>query len=140
MSSDWAWDQVDKISNDPNTNGLTFVPVILGSDKTTVLVATGTNDYYPLYILIRNVCNNVRHAHYNAVAIIGFLAMPKMCSWSPRCMSHHKDLDAESLHHNCDHTEALVEELLSTNLWDKYGIINDLVISHPSTCRTAFNI
>jgi hypothetical protein len=53
------------------------VPVILGSDKTTVSVATGQNDYYPLYASIGNVRNNVRRAHRNAVAVVGFLAMPK---------------------------------------------------------------
>ena len=53
------------------------MPVILGSDKTTVSVATGQNDYYPLYASIGNVRNNVRRAHRNAVSVIGFLAMPK---------------------------------------------------------------
>jgi hypothetical protein len=53
------------------------VPVILGSDKTTVSVATGQNDYYPLYASIGNVHNNVRRAHRNAVAVVGFLAIPK---------------------------------------------------------------
>ncbi|KAG1743142.1 hypothetical protein EDB19DRAFT_1894810 [Suillus lakei] len=62
---------------DPDTLGSTFVPVILGSDKTTVSVATGVNDYYPLYVSIGNVHNNVRCAHCDAVAIVGFLAMPK---------------------------------------------------------------
>jgi hypothetical protein len=37
----------------------------------------GQNDYYPLYASIGNVHNNVRHAHRNAVAVIGFLAIPK---------------------------------------------------------------
>lgn len=67
----------DIISEDPETLGSTFVPVILGSDKTTVSVATGANDYYPLYASIGSVRNNVRRAHRDAVAIIGFLAMPK---------------------------------------------------------------
>jgi hypothetical protein len=40
-------------------------------------VATGQNDYYPLYASIGNVHNNVRRAHRNAVAVIGFLAIPK---------------------------------------------------------------
>ncbi|KAG1801034.1 uncharacterized protein HD556DRAFT_1503210 [Suillus plorans] len=48
MSDNWAWDQVDEIAKDPHTHGATFVPVILGSDKTTVSVATGQNNYYPL--------------------------------------------------------------------------------------------
>ena len=54
-----------------------LVPIILGSDKTTVSVATGQTDYYPLYLSIGNVRNTVRRAHRNAVALIGFLAMPK---------------------------------------------------------------
>ncbi|KAG1896853.1 uncharacterized protein F5891DRAFT_983081 [Suillus fuscotomentosus] len=48
-------------------------------------------------------------------------------SWCPRCMSHHKNLDAKSLYRNHDHTEALVEEVSSTDLWDEYRIIHDLV-------------
>ena len=51
--------------------------IILGSDKTTVSVATGKNDYYLLYLSIGNICNNVYHAHHNGVVLIGFLAMPK---------------------------------------------------------------
>ncbi|KAG2041499.1 hypothetical protein BDR03DRAFT_932314 [Suillus americanus] len=77
MSGDWAWNQADKIAKDPETHGLTFVPVLLRSDKTTVLVATGQNNYYPLYASIGNVHNNVQCAHHNAVAVVGFLAIPK---------------------------------------------------------------
>ncbi|KAG1831195.1 hypothetical protein DFJ58DRAFT_736700 [Suillus subalutaceus] len=54
-----------------------MTPVVLGSDKTTVSVATGNNKYYPLYVSIGNVCNNVRRAHRDAASIIGFLAIPK---------------------------------------------------------------
>ncbi|KAG2133730.1 hypothetical protein DEU56DRAFT_757071 [Suillus clintonianus] len=70
MSGDWAWQQAvqDEIAQDPQTHG---------SDKTTVSVATGQNDYYPLYLSIRNVHNNVRRAHRNALALVGFLAIPK---------------------------------------------------------------
>ncbi|KAG2029774.1 hypothetical protein BDR03DRAFT_936783 [Suillus americanus] len=77
MSGDWAWNQADIICEVLDTLSSTFMPVILGSDKTTVSVATGANDYYPLYVLIGNVRNNVRCAHRDAVAIVGFLAMPK---------------------------------------------------------------
>ncbi|KAF9218585.1 hypothetical protein BS17DRAFT_687640, partial [Gyrodon lividus] len=51
--------------------------IILGSDKTTVSVATGQNHYYPLYLSVGNVCNNVRHAHHNAVVLVSFLAIAK---------------------------------------------------------------
>ena len=54
-----------------------FVPIILGSDKTTVSVATGQNDFYPLYASLGNIHNSVRRAHRNAVSLIGFLSIPK---------------------------------------------------------------
>lgn len=65
------------ISEDPLTHGSMFVPIILGSDKTTVSVATGQNDYYPLYLSIGNVQNHMRRAHKNALVVIGFLPIPK---------------------------------------------------------------
>ncbi|KAF8324638.1 hypothetical protein F5887DRAFT_1063400 [Amanita rubescens] len=77
MSANWAWKQADAIAEDPSTHGSMFVPVILGSDKTTVSVATGQNEYYPLYISIGNVQNSVRRAHKNAVSLLAFLAIPK---------------------------------------------------------------
>ncbi|KAF9245053.1 hypothetical protein BU15DRAFT_71398 [Melanogaster broomeanus] len=77
MSGEWAWQQADVISEDEHTDGSTFVPIILGSDKTTMSVATGNNEYYPLYLSIGNVRNNVRRAHRDALVLIGFLAIPK---------------------------------------------------------------
>ncbi|KIJ58700.1 hypothetical protein HYDPIDRAFT_33914 [Hydnomerulius pinastri MD-312] len=79
MSGDWAWQQADEIAKDAATHGSTFVPVILGSDKTTVSVGTSHNEYYPLYASVGNVRNNVRRAHRDAVVLIGFLAIPKTC-------------------------------------------------------------
>lgn len=58
-----------------------YVPIILGSDKTTVSVATGNIEYHPLYLSIGTVHNNVRRAHRNAVVPIGFLAIPKSQCW-----------------------------------------------------------
>ena len=65
------------IAEDPITDGSMFVPIILGSDKTTVSVATGNNEYYPVYLSIGNIHNNVRRAHRNGVVLLGFLAIPK---------------------------------------------------------------
>ena len=59
-----------------------FVPLILGSDKTTVSVAMGQNEYYPLYTTIGNVQNSVRQAHRNALTLVAFLAIPKSMSHS----------------------------------------------------------
>ncbi|KAJ6622607.1 hypothetical protein B0H10DRAFT_1724911, partial [Mycena sp. CBHHK59/15] len=61
----------------PATHGSTFVPIILGSDKTTVSIATGQNEYYLLYMSNGLVHNNVRHTHCNAVTLSRLLAIPK---------------------------------------------------------------
>ncbi|KAG2112306.1 uncharacterized protein F5147DRAFT_744582 [Suillus discolor] len=86
MSGDWCWKQAisiahlllrDLIAQDPDTIGSMFVPIILGSDKTTVSVATGHNQYWPVYMSIGNIRNNVQRAHRNGVVLLGFLAIPK---------------------------------------------------------------
>ncbi|KAG1838971.1 hypothetical protein F4604DRAFT_1691443 [Suillus subluteus] len=89
MSRDWAWQQADEISKDPNTHGSTFVPIILSSDKTTVSMGTGNNKYYPLYASIGNVHNNVRRAHHDALVIIGFLSIPKTDRKNAKTESFH---------------------------------------------------
>lgn len=71
----------DMIAMDPETHGATFCPIILGSDKTTVSVATGQNEYYPLYVSNGLVHNNVRRAHRDAVTLVAFLAIPKSESY-----------------------------------------------------------
>jgi hypothetical protein len=74
----WLWFSFqDTIAKDPTMHGSTFCLIILGSDKTTVSVATGQNDYYPLYMSNGLVHNNVRRAHRNALTLIAFLAIPK---------------------------------------------------------------
>jgi hypothetical protein len=62
---------------DPTTEGAMYCGIILGSDKTTVSVATGNVEYHPLYMSVGNVHNSVHRAHRNAVIPIGFLAIPK---------------------------------------------------------------
>ncbi|KAG1886571.1 hypothetical protein F4604DRAFT_1877832 [Suillus subluteus] len=76
FSSDWAWKQADKIAEDPEMHGSTFVPLIVGSDKTMVSVATGHTEYHPLYLSIGNVFNSVRRAHRNSLVLVGFLMIP----------------------------------------------------------------
>ncbi|KAF8168552.1 hypothetical protein B0H34DRAFT_855228 [Crassisporium funariophilum] len=78
MSGQWAWNEADTIARDClEAEGAMLAPVVLGSDKTTVSVATGQNDYYPLYGSLGSAQNHVRRAHRNAVSVIGFLAIPK---------------------------------------------------------------
>jgi hypothetical protein len=66
----------DILAGSPDNHGATFVPVILGSDKTTVSIGTGNNEYWPLYGSIGNIHNNVRRAHGSGLVLIGFLAIP----------------------------------------------------------------
>ncbi|PBK85227.1 hypothetical protein ARMGADRAFT_1048097 [Armillaria gallica] len=63
--------------DNPAMEGAMYVGIILGSDKTTVSIATGNVEYHPLYISIGNIFNSARHAHCNAIIPIGFLAIHK---------------------------------------------------------------
>ncbi|KAI6155605.1 hypothetical protein BKA82DRAFT_4326734 [Pisolithus tinctorius] len=198
MSGNWAWEEVDRIIHEfLMTGGATLVPIILGSDKTTVSVATGQTDYYPLYLSIGNVHNTVRRAHHNTVVLIAFLAMPKTTrehastpefrkfkrqlfhsslthilnslhptmkvpevvrfgdgyyqhviyglaayiadyeeqvllscivhNWCPKCLAHQENLDADALRRHRDHSDTVIAVLELRDLWDKYGIVGDLI-------------
>lgn len=67
----------DEIAKDPRTHGAMLVPVIAGSDKTTVSVATGHQEYHPVYASIGNISNTARRVHGNGVIPIAFLPIPK---------------------------------------------------------------
>ena len=54
-----------------------FVPVIAGSDKTTVSVTTGHQEYHPIYMSPGNLSNIARRAHGNALLPVAFLPIPK---------------------------------------------------------------
>ncbi|KAJ7884272.1 hypothetical protein B0H13DRAFT_2537445 [Mycena leptocephala] len=77
MSGDWAWKQADTIAEDPETHGATFVPVVAGSDKTTVSVATGHQEYHPVYVSPGVLTGPARRAHGNGVLPAAFLPIPK---------------------------------------------------------------
>ncbi|KAF8222251.1 hypothetical protein L208DRAFT_1323657, partial [Tricholoma matsutake] len=76
-SGNWAWNQADIIAEDEEYHGAMFVPIVLGSDKTTISVAIGHTKFYPLYISPGNIHNSACRAHQNGVALLGFLAIPK---------------------------------------------------------------
>ena len=67
----------DTIATDPAMHGAMFVPVVAGSDKTTVSVATGHQEYHPVYMSPGNLTNVARRAHGNAVLPVAFLPIPK---------------------------------------------------------------
>ena len=69
------------IARNPTTHGAMLVPVIAGSDKTTVSVATGHQEYHPVYILPGILTNTAHHGHGNAVLPVAFLPIPKSMSY-----------------------------------------------------------
>ncbi|KAK1235839.1 hypothetical protein PQX77_000929 [Marasmius sp. AFHP31] len=78
MSGNWAMREADQIIKDhPDAEGSMLCPIIIGSDKTTVSVATGQNDYYPAYLSNGNITNNARRSHKGGVSLFMFLAIPK---------------------------------------------------------------
>ncbi|KAF9545513.1 hypothetical protein CPC08DRAFT_730082 [Agrocybe pediades] len=77
MSGDWAWNQADVIAEDPRTHGSMLVPIVAGSDKTTVSVATGHQEYHPVYQSPGNISNVARRSHSNSVLPVAFLPIPK---------------------------------------------------------------
>ena len=54
-----------------------FVPIVAGSDKTTVSVVTGHQEYHPVYVSVGNLTNTARRAHGNGVLPVAFLPIPK---------------------------------------------------------------
>lgn len=97
MLGDWVWAQVvgiaiacsdgsflantvsfqDTLVANQRNHGAAFCVTAIGSDKTTISVATGQNEYYPLYLMNGNVTNSMRQAHWNVITLISFLAIPK---------------------------------------------------------------
>ncbi|KAI0351106.1 hypothetical protein OH77DRAFT_1568391 [Trametes cingulata] len=77
LSGHWAWKQADAISEDPATHGSMFTPIAIAADKTTALVATGNQEFHPVYMMAGNVTNEMRRAHRDAVVPVAFLPIPK---------------------------------------------------------------
>ncbi|KAL0062999.1 hypothetical protein AAF712_010130 [Marasmius tenuissimus] len=77
MSADWAWQQSDIIGQDPATHGAMFIPVVCGSDKTTVSIATGHQEFHPVYQSPGNITNAAQRGHGSSVLPSAFLPIPK---------------------------------------------------------------
>ena len=123
MSSYWAWKQGVCPSLTCSANTLTnnlgiqnniaqdcgiaahkamLVPVIAGSDKTTVSVAMGHQEYHLVYNSIGNISNTAHWAHRNGILPVAFLPIPK--SRQPfsiffflECITHHAALSGEQM-------------------------------------------
>lgn len=99
FSANWVWDQSEILSANSQNEGATLVPIILGSDKTTVSVATGANEYYPLYMSVGNIHNSARRAHKDGLVLVAFLPIVK----GPREWAKDKDflLFQRQIFHGC---------------------------------------
>jgi hypothetical protein len=67
----------NEIAKDVSKHGAVFVPVVAGSDKTTVSVATGHQEYHPVYMSPGNFTNIARRSHGNALLPVAFLPIPE---------------------------------------------------------------
>src|ERR1700733_9981923 len=74
----------DIIAEDPKTHGFIFCPIILSSNKATVSVETGHNEYWPIYLSIGNIHNKIQRAHHNSVVLLSFFAISK-CKYYAVC-------------------------------------------------------
>jgi Plavaka transposase len=72
----------DIIARDESMHGAMFIPVVAGSDKTTVSVATGHQEYHPVYMSPGNLTNVARRSHGNALLPVAFLSIPKSESFA----------------------------------------------------------
>ena len=70
------------IAVDRKTHGAMLVPVVSGSDKTTVSVTTGHQEYHPVYQSPGNLTNPARCRHGNGVLPTTFLPIPKGLYWT----------------------------------------------------------
>ena len=79
-----------------------LVSVTVSSDKTTASVATGQNDFHPVYVSVGNLTNKARRSDKGGVALLAYLAIPagayclRACSFlNPRyyltCFAAKKD-------------------------------------------------
>ncbi|KAH9061735.1 hypothetical protein EDB83DRAFT_2604363 [Lactarius deliciosus] len=71
MSGIWAFREADTISQDKKMHGAMFVPII------AVSVATGHQEYHPVYASLGNITNTARRGHGNGVVPVAFLPIPK---------------------------------------------------------------
>lgn len=67
----------DQIAKDPNTHGAMFLPLIMGSDKTTVSVATGNQEFHPFYGSPGVISGIARRSHGSGVLPYSMLPIPK---------------------------------------------------------------
>ncbi|KAF8805477.1 hypothetical protein BYT27DRAFT_7073831, partial [Phlegmacium glaucopus] len=80
MSGSWAWDEAvrnDIIRDNPLARGSMLIPIVAGSDKTTVSVATGHQEFHPVYVGAGNMDNTARCSRSLGMEPVTLLPIPK---------------------------------------------------------------
>ncbi|KAG2031962.1 hypothetical protein BDR03DRAFT_936176 [Suillus americanus] len=138
MTGNWAWDQSASniLAEDPNCCDAMFVPIILGSDKTTVSVAIGQNDFYPLYTSAGNLRNNVCCAHKESVSLVGFLPIPK----TER--DHENSLEFRNFRRHIFHASPAIQKpevvkCADGHFWRAVYGIGPYIADYPEQCLLA---
>ncbi|KAG1741478.1 uncharacterized protein EDB91DRAFT_1237140 [Suillus paluster] len=164
FSGNWASNQAVRaytISQNKETHGSNFMLLIIGSNKTTVLVATGHTEYHPLYMSVGNIFNTTKeHAgdtdyrnfrwqmFHCSLARIFKAIKPYMNTPDIVCFpdSHFRRVIYELGPYIADYPEQvllsgvvqgwcpkelLAEELEYGKLWEEYGIVGDLMLISP---------
>ncbi|TFK16478.1 hypothetical protein FA15DRAFT_550643, partial [Coprinopsis marcescibilis] len=100
MSGDWAWEEVDTITDQvEGSEGAMLVPIVSGLDKTTVSVATGHQEYHPFYISAGNLTNTARRSHGAGVIPVAFLPIPKTVGKEAKMLAY--QVFVRQMYHAC---------------------------------------
>ncbi|EDR13606.1 uncharacterized protein LACBIDRAFT_322663 [Laccaria bicolor S238N-H82] len=164
MSADWAWKQADLIAQDPSNHNVMFVPVISGSDKTTVSVfclmcfflypklyhSCLTLVFEPLKAgmttpkVVRCPDGHFQRVIYGLGPYIAdypeqvWLA-DIVQNWCPKCDAHPTRLDSTGTTGGLRRTQQKTDYFISVFdpgiLWDDFGIHSDIVpFTHDFPC------
>ncbi|KAH9829485.1 uncharacterized protein C8Q71DRAFT_728076 [Rhodofomes roseus] len=125
MSANWPWEQADIIAEDERMHGTMFSPIILGSDKTTVSVATANRAHKKSKQFLKF---RQQLFHSSLAAILDCLR-PYMAERYDlvRCDAHRENLGPGADRRTEAIREALINTLDPRVLWDEYGIVHDII-------------
>ncbi|KAJ7856063.1 hypothetical protein B0H14DRAFT_3085331 [Mycena olivaceomarginata] len=131
--------KLDILAEDPNNLGCAFVAVVAGSDKTTVSVATGHQEYHPFYASPGILTGPARRAHGSTMPEVvrcpdGHFRRviygigPYIADYPEQCEAHPDDLDADGARlRTRSKTEALIMCFDPGILWENYSVRADIV-------------
>ncbi|KAF7341035.1 hypothetical protein MSAN_02089300 [Mycena sanguinolenta] len=94
MSGEWAWRQATTLPMAAHS-----YPTSPGSDKTTVSVATGHQEYHPVYGSPGNLTGVARRAHGNGILPIAFLPIAKTSKRQRKTIAFQKFV--RQMYHAC---------------------------------------